>query len=257
MGDEPGPTAADRERAGASPAASPAPRSPAPASPQLEIWRLQSPEMVGSPASRVFDDGADPLRQLSLSWQASPSRHGARAAGHFSADCLPLSAQGTALAASASDAAGAAAAAASLQARFAPHPPSIPEHAVSPPSALPANLLAACGTVGSRSYDAAAATLRDSCPAASGPPRLAEGMPLRHVAGSAEWPARRAPRLMLEIPNSHDDADCGRYCDVNMMQTPGAGLGTASPAPVMTPYSDGTPLVRACCRYMGSQVHRL
>lgn len=231
MGDRPGPTAADRERAAASPAGSPAPRSPASASPHLEIWRLHSPGMVASPASRVFDDGANPQQQLSVSWQTSPPRHGARAAGHFTADCLPLSAQGMAQAASASDAAVAATAAASLQARFAPQPASIPEHTVSPPSALPASLLAACDTAGSRSYDAAAATLRDSCPAASGAPRLTEDMPLRQVAGSAEWPARRAPRLMLEIPNSHDDANLGRYCDVNMMQTPGAGLGTASPAP--------------------------
>lgn len=111
---------------------------------------------------------------------------------------------------------------------------------MSPPTALPASLLGAYAAAGGRTRDAAAAGLRDSCPASSGAPRLADSMPLRPVAGSAEWPAGRsgAPRLMLEIPAGPE----GRYTD--MMQTPGAGLCTASPLPATSGFSGGSSVVR-------------
>lgn len=241
MDHSPSPTAANRRPT----AGSPAPRTPASASSPagLAIWRLQSPEAGASPTSCASDSAASPQGgAFSFARQHSQWGQAPRNVGGLPADCVSLSGQRAASAAAASDAAAAAAAAASLLARFALQPDSIPEHTVSPPSALPASLLRTHAAEGPSLHHAAAAGLRDSCPAGSSAPRLADGMPLRPVAGSAEWPAGRsgAPRLMLEIPAGPE----GRYCDANLLQTPGAGLGAASPAPTLSGYTGGSSTVR-------------
>ncbi len=146
-----------------------------------------------------------------------------------------------------------------LQARFAAagdqslQCASVPEHAPSPPLALPPACLHASGLDGDwpqggppRGDEPA---LRDSCPAVSETPRFASDAPLRPVAGSAEWPLSRSgqPRPMLQIPDTFSGAT-GRYCDADLLSTPGAALPSASPGPATSDYSDGVNMASFCSR---------
>lgn len=210
----------------------------------LAMWRLHSPDPAASPMRSATHGVVSPQTGSSLSqWQHSGLGQQDTEASHVSTDLESLSPQPPASAAAASDpeAAGEVAAA-TFRSHFTLQSSAIPEDAASPPSALPASLLHACTAETPRSQEAAVAALRDSCPAASTAARLADGVPLRPVAGSAEWPAGRlgAPRLMLEIPTGAE----GRYSDVHLMQTPGAGLGSAQTATSEPGFSGASSAVR-------------
>jgi hypothetical protein len=210
----------------------------------LAMRRLHSPDPAASPMRSATDPVVSPQPGSSLSQrQHNGLGQGALQARRLSTDLESLSPQRPASAAAASDpeAAGEVAAA-TFRSRFTLQSIAIPEDAASPPSAVPAILLHAYTAATPRSQEAAVTALRDSCPATGTTARMADGVPPRSVAGSAEWPAGRlgAPRLMLEIPTSAE----GRYSDVHLMQTPGAGLGSAQTATSEPGFSGASSAVR-------------
>lgn len=224
----------------------------------LTMWRLDSPHSVASPALAQPGDVCSPPLALVPAIGRQPSL--SSSAGALPADCAPLCAQPTAPAGkSPPQVAARPADSAMLRARFAAagdqslQCASVPEHAPSPPLALPPACLHASGLDGDWPHGGPprgdAPALRDSCPAVSERPRFASDAPLRPVAGSAEWPLSRSgqPRPMLQIPDTFNGAT-GRYCDADLLSTPGAALPSASPGPATSGYSDGVNMASFCSR---------
>ena len=210
----------------------------------LAMWRLHSSDTTVSPMRSATDGVVSPQSGSSLSQrQHNGLGNGALQARRLSTDLESLSPQRPASVAASSDSVAAGEmAAAALHSRFILQSSAIPEHSAPPLSALPASLLHAHAAAAPCSQEAAAAGPRDICPAASTAVHMVEGVPLRPVAGSAEWPAGRvgAPRLTLEIPTGAE----GRYSDVHLMQTPGAGLGSSQTATSEPGFSGASSAVR-------------